>query len=115
MGMVERGEVGAVSIGYKVTEWDIEDASGNSVDPEDMLWDDDLTFIASQWELLEASLVCVPADNLATIRSLGRNDFISDIRARMYARQKVTDIRARMMSRQAMYDRQSEMLGNYDD
>jgi hypothetical protein len=50
-GQVRRGEIAAISIGYRVTSWRAEDDSGNSVDPEDARWDDDLTFTATRWEL----------------------------------------------------------------
>jgi hypothetical protein len=49
-------------------------------------WDDsNLTFIATKWELLEASLVTVPADTSASVRSLGGDRLfdIVDIRTRM--------------------------------
>jgi phage head maturation protease len=95
-GMVKRGEIGAVSIGYRVTSWRAEDGDGNSVDPDDARWDDDLTFTATRWELLEASLVCVPADNSAMVRSLGGDDS-ADFAA----------TRARMLSRQRMVERMS--------
>ncbi|MET4798058.1 HK97 family phage prohead protease [Bradyrhizobium sp. LB11.1] len=72
MGMVERGEIAGISAGYVVSEWRIKDADGKIIDPETtrISLDDNLTFIASRWELLEASLVSVPADASASIRSL---------------------------------------------
>jgi phage head maturation protease len=33
-GMVARGELNAVSVGYRVTKWGVADANGNAVDPE---------------------------------------------------------------------------------
>jgi hypothetical protein len=62
-------------------------------------WDDDLTFTATRRELLEGSLVTVPADGSASIRSLGagHHDDIDTIRNRMQARR-------RMQIRQAMHD-----------
>lgn len=73
MGMVERGEIAGISAGYIVREWKITDTDGNVIDPETtrINIDDDLTFTASRWELLEASLVSVPADAKASIRSFG--------------------------------------------
>jgi phage head maturation protease len=71
-GMVARGEIAGISAGYRVEQWEIADADGNIIDPERMRWDDEgLTFTATRWELLEASLVAVPADGSASIRSLG--------------------------------------------
>lgn len=71
-GMVARGEIAGISAGYRVEEWEIADADGRIVEPDQVRWDDDgLTFTATRWELLEASLVCVPADSSASIRSLG--------------------------------------------
>lgn len=71
-GMVARGEIAGISAGYRVEEWEITDSENNVVDPERMRWDDDgLTFTATRWQLLEASLVAVPADGSAGIRLLG--------------------------------------------
>jgi phage head maturation protease len=71
MGMVGRGEITSVSIGYVVDKWQVRDADGNVLDPEyDRIRPgDDLTFEAVKWRLLEASLVSVPADGEAMIRS----------------------------------------------
>jgi hypothetical protein len=68
-------------------------------------WDDELTFTATRWELLEASLVCVPADASASIRSLGGGDKHADVRARMLARQTIS-------ARQAMYEAQARVFGD---
>jgi len=76
-------------------------------------WDDTgLTFTATKWELIECSLVAVPADASASVRSLqadsgkfvwddgdvevvteSRNcpQFIIDVRARMWARQRMVE------------------------
>src|SRR5437899_8299906 len=59
-------------------------------------WDDNLSFEATRWELLEASLVLVPADGSASVRSLGSGNHPDDL----------TDIRGRMLSRQRMATRQ---------
>jgi phage head maturation protease len=96
-GMVARGEIAGISAGYRVEEWEIADEDGNIIDPEvdRVRWDDDLTFTATRWELLEASLVAVPADGSASIRSLeadpGRPHFIADVRTRMWARQRMVE------------------------
>jgi hypothetical protein len=96
-GMVARGEIAGISAGYRVEEWEIADEDGNIIDPEvdRVRWDDDLTFTATRWELLEASLVAVPAESSASIRSLeadpGRPLFIPDARARMWARQRMVE------------------------
>jgi HK97 family phage prohead protease len=70
-GMVARGEITGVSAGYKVNRWEVTDDDGNVIDPERIRWNDDgqLTFTAKRWELLESSLVTVPADAEALIRS----------------------------------------------
>jgi len=132
-GMVARGELGGVSIGYRVEEWEIKDQDGNVIDPERdrVPFDADLTFVGTRWELLEASLVTVPADASASIRS---SEFdmacfesagigaAEAARMRMRLRQRAADQRAaagaigrmqarqntlaRMLARQAMHDRQ---------
>ena len=70
-GMVARGEMAGVSIGYRVDDWTITDTDGTVIDPEKSILniDDKLTFTATRWELLEVSLVSVPADPDAMIRS----------------------------------------------
>jgi hypothetical protein len=72
-GMIARSEIAGISAGYRVDNWLIEDGEGRVIDPEvdRIRWDDDsLTFTAVDWELYEASIVSVPADNAAVIRSL---------------------------------------------
>ena len=58
-GMVSRGELTGVSIGYRVTQW-----VAVSVDDKGHE-----TWRGTRWELLEASLVSVPADASAGVRS----------------------------------------------
>lgn len=58
LAAIERGDVTGVSIGYRVTKWqDSSDATGQRVR------------IGIAWELVEASLVAIPADPQALIRS----------------------------------------------
>lgn len=59
-GMVARGELKGVSIGYRVNTWTIIQSEG-----------DIETWRATRWELLEVSLVPVPADPNAGVRSNG--------------------------------------------
>lgn len=59
--MVSRGEVTGVSIGYQVRQW-----TATARDEEN----DITTWTATSWELLEASLVPVPADASAGMRSV---------------------------------------------
>jgi hypothetical protein len=76
-GMVARNEIAGISAGYRVNDWLIEDGDGRVIDPEvdRIRWDDDsLTYTATDWELYEASIVSVPADSAAVIRSLGSGD-----------------------------------------
>jgi hypothetical protein len=72
-GMVSRGEIVGISAGYRVEEWEIAGKDGRIINPDRdrVSWDDDLTFTATRWELLEASLVSCPADATAMVRSLG--------------------------------------------
>jgi phage head maturation protease len=102
--MVSRGELTGISAGYRVEEWSAADADGDPVDPARAGWEDDLTFTATRWELLEVSLVGVPADAVAGIRSFGSSDLTD-----------VATIRARMWTRQRMHDRAQAMLGDTDD
>lgn len=57
-GMVSRGEVTGISIGYNVRIWTLTEQT-----------DDADTWTATRWELLEVSLVPVPADPAAGVRS----------------------------------------------
>lgn len=131
-GMVARGEVAGISAGYRVEEWEISDSECNVLDPENdrMRFDDDYTFTATRWQLFEASLVGVPADGTAMIRSLGSGRDRSvpefDEMARgaikvtkrfgahevVYEYPRVTspiiDIKARMAARQSISERSAE-------
>ncbi|MCV6548567.1 MAG: HK97 family phage prohead protease [Cohaesibacter sp.] len=62
-GQVKRGELSSVSIGYKVDNWE-----RTGVEDERDIW------TARKWELLEVSLVSVPADPAANIRSLPKGE-----------------------------------------
>ncbi|WP_242095426.1 prohead protease/major capsid protein fusion protein [Sphingomonas sp. CROZ-RG-20F-R02-07] len=57
-GMVQRGELTGISIGYTVDIWQLTEMT-DAVD----------TWTAQRWELLEVSLVPVPADSNAGVRS----------------------------------------------
>lgn len=59
-GMVARSELRGISIGYRVSKWEVEEGEADELD----------TWTATRWELLEVSLVPVPADADAGIRSL---------------------------------------------
>jgi len=86
-GMVARGEVTGLSPGYRVDQWLVADGDGDIVDEKNVRWDDELTFTATRWQLFEASLVGVPADATAAVRSIsGYDPMIADVRARMVAR-----------------------------
>lgn len=58
-GMVARGELRGISIGYRVTKWEITRTDDEKHE----------TWRAIGWELLEVSLVPVPADANAGVRS----------------------------------------------
>jgi hypothetical protein len=112
-GMVKRGEITGISPGYSVREWEISDENGTVIDPEkqQLRWDDtSLTFTATLWELLEGSLVTVPADS-ASVRSLhggaSQVDLI-DIRDRMATRDRIA-------TRQRMHDAQQAVIGKRDE
>lgn len=59
-GMVARGELKGISIGYRVNTWTIVTVE-----------DGHETWRATRWELLEVSLVSVPADAIAAVRAAG--------------------------------------------
>jgi HK97 family phage prohead protease len=106
-GMIKRGELGGVSVGYRVLEWEVQDGDGNIIDADHYRWgDDDLTFVGKNWELLEVSICAVPAD----AQSGFRNDV--DLVDRAYLAPlppHLVDIHARMVSRQRMVVRHSRL------
>jgi phage head maturation protease len=106
-GMVARGELKGISAGYSVSQWEITDADGRVIDPEveRIRWDEDgLIFTATRWQLLEASLVGVPADAASAVRSFGAGSTYD-----------LADVRTRMLARQRMHERQSAHYCNFDE
>jgi hypothetical protein len=112
-GMVSRGEIAGISAGYRVEEWEVSDSDGRVLDPAYLRWDDDdLTFEAVRWELLECSLVACPADASAGIRlhssghdrALVSDDLSEDVRIRMA-------VKMRMATRQRMFEAQQGVFG----
>jgi hypothetical protein len=72
-----------------VDEWEITNADGDVVDPnkDRLRWDENLTFMATRWQLFECSLVGVPADSAAQVRAIPRGfTNLEDIRERMRVR-----------------------------
>ena len=63
-GQVSRGELTGISIGYLVRNWQL----------AELLENDDEVWRAMSWELLEVSLVSVPADPNAGVRSLSGSE-----------------------------------------
>jgi hypothetical protein len=105
-GLVARGVVRGVSIGYRVDEWEVTDEDGNKVDPEKerMLFGENYTFTAKRWELLEVSMVSVPADAGAFFRSAAP------------ARASLTGnaaVRARMRARATMVARHAAFIDRF--
>jgi HK97 family phage prohead protease len=87
-GMVSRGELRGVSIGYDPKKWELV-----SIDPDTEV----RTWRATSWELLEASLVPVPADPAAGVRSAAPSPGLSKTPG-THATQETEDmIRSRMM------------------
>jgi Caudovirus prohead serine protease len=111
MGMVERGEVTGISAGYAVREWEITDEDGRVIDPETerLRWDEaGLTFTATRWDLHEASLVTVPADQHSSIRSMGGG---LEPASHGLLPFNIADVRTRMLARQRMAERQQTVIG----
>jgi len=67
--MIERGEVGGISAGYRVDQWVITDQYGRVIDPETdhIRSDEDLTYTAVRWRLNEISICTIPSDPAARI------------------------------------------------
>jgi Caudovirus prohead serine protease len=95
-GLVSRGTVRGISIGYRVNDddWEVTDDEGDKVDPSRLRWDGEYTFTARRFELLEVSLTSVPADPNAFVRSFESSppigaDGAATVRARMGARMRI--------------------------
>jgi hypothetical protein len=101
-------------IGYRVDEWEITDEGGDVVDParERINFDGDYTFTAVRWELLEVSLVSVPADPNATIRSAPPRASRAGNETNARASRERMRIRARMLARHQafVFDRLCESV-----
>jgi len=102
-GLVSRGTVRGVSIGYKVDEWEVTDDEGDVVDPSRLRFDGEYTFTAKRWTLLEVSLTSCPADSNAFVRSVSTCARIEDPMVR--ASLARMNARARMCARQLIATR----------
>lgn len=95
LGMISRGELNGISAGYRVTRWRVEDEDGATIDQEHTYRrdDDNFTYFAERWELLECSCLNIAADAGAGIRDeqSSTGNTIEDIRARMWARQRMVE------------------------
>jgi uncharacterized protein YdaT len=99
-GLVARGMIRAVSIGYRVDEWKITDPDGNVIDPEKerMQWDVKYTFTAIRWTLFEVSLVSVPADQDAVFRSHAGAGGIEHFNPELLAQSRAVTLRSGNLS-----------------
>ena len=104
-GMVSRGEIGGISVGYSTEDMKIFDADGDEVDPRHARWDDEnLTFRATRWTLAEASLCAIPADLHAGVRAAQALRFDQAYKTRSPEQQLIImrmQARARIMMRKA--------------
>jgi hypothetical protein len=96
-GMVARGEIKGISAGYIVRDWEVS-VNGRVLDlaQDRVPMDGSAVFTATRWELLEGSLVSVPADAAAAIRSLQTGIGIGAARAtraRMIMRMRALGMR----------------------
>lgn len=76
-GMVARGELRGISIGYNITAWEKRSGAGP---------DDQETWRATRWELLEVSMVPVPADVFTGIRAADQFPEVSPEEQEMFIR-----------------------------
>ena len=108
-GMVKRGELGGISVGYRVTEWEVRNGKGQVVDPDSIAWGgEDSTFVGKHWELLEVSLCSVPAESSAHVRHHSDRVYLPTLPARL------NDIRTRMEVRQRILERQGDLESHSD-
>jgi hypothetical protein len=115
MGMVERGEIAGISVGYTTSEWEITDCNGRIIDPdvERVRWDEDgMTFTATRWSVHEGSLCSVPADMHSSIRSMAGTIGSGLDRALGGVARGDLDVRSRMLARQRMHERAQAVIGN---
>jgi hypothetical protein len=91
-GLVARGMVRAVSIGYRVNKFEVADPDGDVIDLEKdrLQWDVEYTFTAVRWTLFEVSLVSVPADENAVFRVSPRADGLNP---QLLARSRAVTVR----------------------
>jgi phage head maturation protease len=103
--MVRRGEINSLSAGYRIDSWSAVDSDGDEVDPDRAGWSDDCVFTATRWCLHEVSAVGIPADALATVRSLNNADAA-----------EIANVGARMLTRERMYmrERMTKAMGAID-
>jgi hypothetical protein len=103
-GMIQRREISAVSIGYRVLTWTVRDSDGEIIDQEQAYPDaSTFSYTADRWQLLEVSICSVGSDVGAGIRSMP-----NDSDANNYY--SATNTRARMRALQAASDRKSKLL-----
>jgi phage head maturation protease len=107
--MVRRGEINSFSAGYRVDKWSAVDGDGDPVDPDRAGWADDCVFTATRWCLHEVSIVGIPADAMATVRSLNPHAAETEnIRARMQARQRMHQRMNMMAAQEALFGASDE-------
>jgi hypothetical protein len=109
------GELRSISCGYSVQSWEVTDENSSILDGNSVGWNDEgLTFTGTAWTLFEASLVTVPADNLAGVCSLAIGGGVDDT-ARMLARQRMFEsaefyVRAQINCTELVGGRACELL-----
>lgn len=89
-GMIQRGELTGISIGYQVRTWQLVEV----IDNDHEVWR------AVSWELLEASLVSVPADPNAGVRSAAPSP--GSIVAPLGGEEEDTDMRRSLLAGTAL-------------
>lgn len=94
---IKSGELKNISIGYRVHDWELKEIV-NDDSPE--------TYIGTRWELLEVSLVAVPADKFAQIKSFG--DYVAKMKGMNHNKMNKPPIEEDGMSKETKIEKKPD-------